>query len=93
LDIFDGHLVPDLGFAPRTVATLRPLTSLPFEVHLAAVDPMLFVPHLAEAGVDLVLFHVESVRLFYEAIFTVREHGCRSAWSSRWERRSPASIQ
>jgi ribulose-phosphate 3-epimerase len=74
LDVFDGHFVSDLGFPPRTIAALRPLTRLPFEVHLGAVDPLRFVPHLAESGVDLIIFHVESVVMLYEAIFNIREH-------------------
>lgn len=74
LDVFDGHFVPDLGFPPRTIAALRPLTKLPFEVHLGAVEPLRFAPQLAEAGADLIIFHVESAPLLYEAIFTVREH-------------------
>lgn len=73
-DVFDGHFVSDLGFPPRTIAALRPLTKLPFEVHLGAVDPMRFVPHLAEAGTDLIIFHLESVEMLYEAIFKVRQH-------------------
>jgi ribulose-phosphate 3-epimerase len=74
LDVFDGHFVSDLGFPPRTIAALRPLTKLPFEVHLGALDPLRFVPALAESGADLMLFHVESVAMLYEAIFAVREH-------------------
>lgn len=78
LDVFDGHFVSDLGFAPRTLAALRPLTRLPFEVHLGAQDPMRFVPALAEAGTDLLIFHVESVAMVYEALFMVREHKLRA---------------
>lgn len=74
LDVFDGHFVSDLGFPPRTIAALRPLTNLPFEVHLGVVEPMRFVPHLAEAGADLIIFHVESASILYEAIFMVLEH-------------------
>lgn len=74
LDVFDGHFVSDLGFPPRTIAALRPLTKLPFEVHLGAVDPMRFVPPLAEAGTDLIIFHLESVAMLYEAIFKTRQH-------------------
>ena len=74
LDVFDGHFVSDLGFPPRTIAALRPLTKLPFEVHLGALDPLRFVPALAEAGADLILFHVESVAMLYETVFIVREH-------------------
>lgn len=77
LDVFDGHLVPDLGFPPRTIASLRPLTRLPFEVHLAAAEPLRFAPPLAQAGADLVLFHVESAPLLYEAIYAVREQGVK----------------
>lgn len=77
LDVFDGHFVSDLGFPPRTIAALRPLTQLPFEVHLGAIDPLRFVPHLAEAGADLIILHVESITMLYEAIFTVREYGVR----------------
>ena len=75
LDVFDGHFVPDLGFPPRTIAALRPLTQLPFEVHLGALDPLRFVPHLVEAGADLIVFHVESVAMLYESIFAIREQG------------------
>jgi ribulose-phosphate 3-epimerase len=77
LDVFDGHFVSDLGFPPRTIAALRPLTQLPFEVHLGAIDPLRFAPHLAEAGADLIILHVESITMLYEAIFTVREYGVR----------------
>jgi ribulose-phosphate 3-epimerase len=66
--------VSDLGFPPRTIRALRPITRLPFEVHLGAVDPLRFVPPLAEAGADLVLFHIESVPMVYEAIFLTRQH-------------------
>ena len=75
LDVFDGHFVPDLGFPPRTIAALRPLTKLPFEVHLGATDPLRFVPHLVDAGADLIVFHAESVTMLYEALFAVRDSG------------------
>jgi ribulose-phosphate 3-epimerase len=77
LDVFDGHFVGDLGFSPRTIADLRPLTKLPFEVHLGAIDPLKFVPGLAEAGADVIIFHVESVSMCYEAIFTVRQQNVK----------------
>lgn len=75
LDVFDGHFVPDLGFPPRTIAALRPLTKLPFEVHLGATDPLRFVPYLVDAGADLIVFHAESVTMLYEALFAVRDSG------------------
>lgn len=77
-DVFDGHLVPDLGFPPRTLQALRPLTALPFEVHLAAADPLRFLPALARSGANLVFLPAESTPLLYEAIFAVREQGLQA---------------
>ncbi|WP_376797030.1 NAD(P)-dependent oxidoreductase [Thermogemmatispora sp.] len=77
LDVFDGHFVEDLGFAPKTIAALRKLTRLPFEVHLAVEEPLRFIPALARCGVDLVFLPAERTPLLYEAIFTVREHGLK----------------
>lgn len=75
VDVFDGHAVPDLAFPPRTLQTLRPLTGLPFEVHLAAQDPLRFIPALSECGANLVFLPAETTPFLYEAIFAVRERG------------------
>jgi ribulose-phosphate 3-epimerase len=77
LDVFDGHFVSDLGFPPRTISALRPLTKLPFEVHLGAHEPLRFVEPLVEAGTDLLVFHIESVAMVYESLFFVRQHKVR----------------
>jgi ribulose-phosphate 3-epimerase len=77
LDVFDGHFVSDLGFSPRTIAALRPLTQLPFEVHLGVDEPLRFMPALAAAGADLVLVHIENLAMPYETIFLARSSGLR----------------
>ncbi len=77
LDVFDGRFVSDLGFAPRTIAALRPLTHLPFEVHLGSIEPLRFIPPLAAAGSDLIIFHLESVAMVYEAVFLAREYNIK----------------
>lgn len=77
LDVFDGYFVSDVGFSPRTIAALRPLTHLPFEVHLGVMEPLRFVPHLVDAGVDLILVHVESLRMLYEGIAAIQEQKVR----------------
>lgn len=75
LDVFDGTLVADLGFSPRTISALRSLTSAPFEVHLAAREPERHLPALASAGADRVLFHVEGAPMAFETAYAVRELG------------------
>lgn len=75
LDVFDGTLVPDLAFPPRTIAALRPLTRLPFEAHVASSEPLRLLPALAEAGVERILFHVEGAPMVHETVFSIRELG------------------
>ena len=78
IDVFDGYFVPDVAFPPRTIAALRKLTRLPFEVHLGVNEPGRFIPPLVEAGVDLILFHVESARMPFETAFSIRSLGARA---------------
>jgi len=77
-DVFDGYFVPGPAFPARTIQSLRPLTALPFEVHLAASDPLRFLGPLADAGVNLVYLPAESTPLLYEAIYTLREKGLKA---------------
>ena len=42
-DVFDGYAVQDQGFPARTIKALRPLSRLPFEVHLTVREPERFL--------------------------------------------------
>jgi ribulose-phosphate 3-epimerase len=61
LDIMDGHFVPNIFMGTGVVAALRPLTNLEFDCHLMTTNPGAHVPHLAEAGADVVTIHIEAV--------------------------------
>ncbi len=73
MDVFDGYFVQDQAFPARTIKSLRALTKLPFEVHLAVNEPMRFLGQLADAGTDLVYLPAEATPLLYETIYAVRE--------------------
>lgn len=77
-DVFDGYAVHDQAFPSRTIKALRPLSKLPFEVHLTAREPERFLKQLKEAGVDLVFLPVEHTPMAYETIYTVRELGMKA---------------
>ena len=72
-DIFDGTLVPDLAFPPRTMEALRPLTKKSFEVHLVSAAPLKHLPALKHAGADLVFLPAEACPMMYESIYAVKE--------------------
>ena len=60
LDVMDGHFVPNISFGPVVLRALRPLTRMPFDVHLmiAPADP--YLAAFAEAGADHILIHPEA---------------------------------
>lgn len=72
-DVFDGTLVPDLAFPPRTMETLRPLTPKPFEVHLVSSTPHKHLAALKHAGADLVFLPAEACPMMYESVYAVKE--------------------
>ena len=59
LDIMDGHFVPNISFGPDVVRALRPLTDMPFDVHLMLSRPKRYIRKFADAGADIITFHVE----------------------------------
>lgn len=62
LDVADGHFSPALLIFPDLVAALRRETGLPLHIHLMAQDSILLeqISQFAEAGADLISFHVEN---------------------------------
>lgn len=75
LDIMDGHFVPNISFGPPVMKSLRPLTKLPFDVHLMIepVDP--YVEAFAEAGADHMLVHPEAGPHLHRTLQLIRSHG------------------
>lgn len=61
IDVMDAHFAPPLTFGPVLVASLRPVTDLVLHGHLMVEAPEGLFAELAEAGMDVVSFHVEAV--------------------------------
>lgn len=59
LDVMDGVFVPNLTFGPPVIKALRPLTKLPFDVHLMMQYPDRLVGAFADAGADIINIHLE----------------------------------
>jgi ribulose-phosphate 3-epimerase len=59
VDVMDGHFVPNITFGPVIVRWLRPVTSVPLEVHLMISEPDRFLHAFAEAGADTLIVHQE----------------------------------
>ncbi|MBQ3692509.1 MAG: ribulose-phosphate 3-epimerase [Clostridia bacterium] len=59
LDVMDGHFVPNITFGAPIIKWARPYTKLPFDVHLMISEPHRYIKDFAEAGADIITFHVE----------------------------------
>jgi ribulose-phosphate 3-epimerase len=59
VDVMDGHFVPNLSMGAAIVASLRPRTRLPLEVHLMVDDPAKFIDGFIKAGADGLIVHHE----------------------------------
>lgn len=60
VDIMDGHFVPNLSFGPHIVKCVKKTSKLPIDVHLMVSYPEKFIKSFAEAGADLISFHIEA---------------------------------
>lgn len=60
IDIMDGHFVPNISIGPPVVASIRPVTRLPLDVHLMLTDPGRYIDPFLKAGADHITLHVES---------------------------------
>lgn len=60
VDVMDAHFVPPLTIGPVVVASLRPVTDLPLHAHLMIERPEALFDDFAEAGTDIVTFHIEA---------------------------------
>jgi ribulose-phosphate 3-epimerase len=60
LDVMDGHFVDNITFGPSVIASLRPESGLPFHSHLMISRPLEYADRFADAGSDLLIFHVEA---------------------------------
>jgi ribulose-phosphate 3-epimerase len=61
IDVMDAHFAPPITFGPVVVASLRPVTDLRLHGHLMVDVPEGQFDELAQAGMDIVSFHVEAV--------------------------------
>ena len=76
-DIMDGHFVPNLTFGPDLVRSLRPVTSLPFDVHLMIDEPIRYLERFREAGADILVVHAEACGHLQRTLAAIRDLGAR----------------
>lgn len=59
-DVMDGHFVPNLTIGAPVIKALRPVSQLPYDVHLMIEKPERFLKDFANAGANFLTIHVEA---------------------------------
>ena len=77
LDVMDGHFVPNITFGAPVIKTVRKYTDKPFDVHLMISDPLKYSDDFADAGADIITFHVECDSDIDKTIDKIRSRGVK----------------
>ncbi|GBC86545.1 Ribulose-phosphate 3-epimerase [bacterium HR12] len=77
VDVMDGHFAPPITFGGVLVRSLRPCTPLVLHGHLMVDAPESQFDALAQAGMDVVSFHIEAVEDPAPVIRKARDAGMR----------------
>ncbi len=90
LDVMDGHFVPNISIGAPVIKAIRSVTDVPFDVHLMISEPLKYIEDFADAGADIICFHIESESDTEETISKITECGCRAALAIK--PKTPASA-
>ncbi len=76
-DVMDGHFVDNISFGLPVLESLRAdLPDAVIDVHLMLSHPLSFVKRFANAGANLITFHVETVDDVTATLSAIRALGC-----------------
>ena len=78
LDIMDGHFVPNITFGAPVIKWVRKYTDKPFDVHLMISDPLKYIDDFADAGSDIITFHIECDSDIQKTIDKIKSRGIKA---------------
>jgi len=81
VDVMDGHFVPNITIGAPVVAAIRPLTSLPLDVHLMVEHPERYISEFVHAGADIITVHVEASPHLQSTIELIKKLGVKAGVS------------
>ena len=77
-DVMDNHYVPNLTIGPLVCEAIKPICTLPIDVHLMVKPVDRIVPDFAKAGASIISFHPEASEHVDRTLALIKDHGCRA---------------
>src|SRR5690625_1534716 len=68
VDVMDGHFVPNITIGPLIVEAIKPITTLPLDVHLMIENPDQYISAFADAGASIISVHQEACTHLHRTI-------------------------
>lgn len=78
IDVMDGTFVPEITIGAPVVKSLRKVSNIVFDVHLMVEHPETQIKSFADAGADIITFHVEAAKHPHRIIQQIHEIGCKA---------------
>ena len=88
IDVMDGHFVPNITFGAQLVRALRPVTAVPFDMHLMIEHPEQYVAEFAKAGISqsgtgkaggsIVTIHPETTFHLNRVLHQIKDAGAKA---------------
>lgn len=85
VDVMDGEFVSEISFGQPVIKSLRPLTQLPFDVHLMVNHPENQIESMAKSGADIITFHYEAANDIGQLIKKIHSLGKKAGVSIKPE--------
>ena len=79
VDIMDGHFVPNLSFSPALVNALKPVSTVPLDVHLMMDEPGKYAEAFIKSGADILTVHAEIAEDLPSLLKHIRALGAKAS--------------
>ena len=77
-DVMDNHYVPNLTVGPLVCEAIKPIATVPIDVHLMVKPVDRIVPDFAKAGARIISFHPEASEHIDRTLCLIRDQGCKA---------------
>ncbi|HLR70578.1 MAG TPA: ribulose-phosphate 3-epimerase [Pseudogracilibacillus sp.] len=78
VDVMDGHFVPNITIGPLIVEAIKPITSLPLDVHLMIENPDRYIATFASVGASIITVHQETCAHLHRTIHLIKDQGVKA---------------
>lgn len=75
LDVMDGLFVENISFGIPVIESIRKKSNLIFDVHLMIEKPERYIKPFAQAGADIITFHIEATYHPHRVIQLIKSFG------------------